>query len=89
MAIGQSSRVRPSTRTLLIGLGVVVLAALLAVVAGALAWSGASLTSDPVALARVTVQPFGGKLESTQAFGPDGKPIPLAVESGRLTPRPR
>ena len=33
------------------------------------------------------MQPFGGKLESVRAFGPDGRRIPLAVRGGRLTPR--
>jgi L,D-transpeptidase catalytic domain len=48
--------------------------------------SGAKLASDPVALARVDVQAFGGRLQSTRAVGPDGRAIPLAVASGRLTP---
>jgi L,D-transpeptidase catalytic domain len=86
VAIGQSSSVKPRTRNLLIGLGAVVTAALLCVVAGALAWSGATLGGDPTALASVSVQPFGGKLESERALGPDGRPIALAVSHGRLTP---
>jgi peptidoglycan hydrolase-like protein with peptidoglycan-binding domain len=57
------------------------------VVAGVLVWSGITLAGDTTALARVDVQPFGGKLESVRAFGPDGRRIPLAVRGGRLTPR--
>ena len=53
------------------------------------AWSGASLAADATALARVHVQPFGGSLERVQAFGPDGRTIPLTVRAGRLTPRTR
>jgi len=61
--------------------------AVLAVGAAVSQWSGASLTADPTALARVRVQPFGGTLVSVQAFGPDGRMIPLTVQRGRLTPR--
>jgi hypothetical protein len=50
-------------------------------------WSGASLAADATALARVHVEPFGGKLENVRAFGPDGRRIPLTVQGGTLTPR--
>jgi hypothetical protein len=56
-------------------------------VAAALLWSGATLASDAVALARIEVQPLGGKLESAHASGPDGHAIPLSLRDGRLTPR--
>jgi peptidoglycan hydrolase-like protein with peptidoglycan-binding domain len=63
----------------------------LAVVAGLCAlvyfWSGAALATDPVALARIDVQPLGGTLEHARAFAPDGARIPLRVEHGRITPR--
>jgi hypothetical protein len=65
-------------------------AAILAVggfVAAALLWSGATLASDAVALARVEVQPLGGTLESAHASGPEGRAIPLSLHDGRLTPR--
>jgi hypothetical protein len=65
-------------------------AAVLAVagfVAAALLWSGATLASDAVALARVEVQPLGGTLESAHASGPDGRALPLSLHEGRLTPR--
>src|SRR3954447_15104153 len=65
-----------------------VLAIVPAAAAGALlAWSGASLTGDPSALARVHVEPFGGALRSARATGTDGRVLPLAVADGRLTPR--
>jgi L,D-transpeptidase catalytic domain len=63
------------------------LLALLGLVAAVAAWSGISLVDDPIALAHVEVQPFGGTLERVQAFGPDGRRIPVAVKDGRLTPR--
>jgi hypothetical protein len=56
-------------------------------VAAALLWSGATLASDAVALARVEVQPLGGTLESAHASGPDGRAIPVSLHDGRLTPR--
>jgi hypothetical protein len=34
----------------------------------------------------VKVQQFGGKLERINAYGPDGRKIPLSVHDGRLTP---
>jgi hypothetical protein len=51
-----------------------------------LLWSGVTLTGDSTALAHVSVQPFGGSIEHVQAFGPGGKPIPISVQGGRLTP---
>jgi peptidoglycan hydrolase-like protein with peptidoglycan-binding domain len=53
----------------------------------AFAMSGATLGSDPAALARVDAQTFGGTVESVHARGPDGKPIPIAVHDGRLIPK--
>jgi peptidoglycan hydrolase-like protein with peptidoglycan-binding domain len=50
-------------------------------------WSGATVGSDATALARVAVEPFGGRLVDATAFGPDGRLIPLRLQSGRLTPR--
>jgi hypothetical protein len=64
-------------------------AAILAFLASVYFWSGATLTSDPAALARIQVEPFGGKLERARAFGPGGERIPLSVADGRLTPRVR
>ncbi len=65
----------------------VLIAALLAV--AVLAFSGVTLTSDPTALARVTVQPLGGAIERVRAYGPDGRRVPLAIDGGRLTPLKR
>ncbi len=50
------------------------------------AFSGVTLASDSHALAHVTVQPFGGTIEHVQAFGPDGRRVPIAVQGGLLTP---
>ncbi len=78
---------RRARRRALWGFGAVVALALFGLVAGALEWSGATLTADATALARVDVQPFGGTLERARAVGPDGRRIPLVVRGGRLTPR--
>src|SRR5580692_3129871 len=49
-------------------------------------WSGATLSGDSSALAKVALKPFAGSLAHAKAFGPDGRPIPLTVRDGRLTP---
>lgn len=49
--------------------------------------SGATLNSDPSALAKVDAQAFGGTVQQVHATGPDGKPIPIAVHDGRLIPK--
>jgi peptidoglycan hydrolase-like protein with peptidoglycan-binding domain len=64
--------------------GVLSLLAVAAVVI--LLWSGASLNGDATALARISVQPFGGSVASVEAFGAGGRRIPVAVQDGRLTP---
>src|SRR5271156_2837652 len=90
MAIGSASGgavpiARGWKRTLLgVGAGVAVVLAALAL--AALLLSGATLASDSTSLARVSVQPLGGKIEYVQAFGPRGHSIPLAVHDGLLTP---
>ena len=73
------------TRTLL-GVVVVLALALIALAVAVLAWSGVTLAADSAALARVSVQPFGGTIERIRAFGPHGKRIPIALDGGRLTP---
>jgi hypothetical protein len=70
----------------LLGLGVTVVAIVALVIVAVLAFSGVTLASDSTALAHVTVQPFGGTIEHVQAFGPDGRRVPIAVQGGRLTP---
>ncbi len=88
MAISYPSpRRSPARRRLLWGslLALVLIAVGLA--AAVLEWSGASLHGDSTALARLEAQPLAGSIESARAFGPDGKPIPLAVHDGRLTPK--
>ncbi len=49
-------------------------------------WSGATLSPDRSALAKVGLQPFAGSLVRATAFGPDGRTIPVAVTGGRITP---
>ncbi len=73
-------------KRMLLGMGLGLLLVVAALVVAALALSGVSLASDPTALARVSVQPLAGKIEHVEAFGPDGQKVPLAVQSGRLTP---
>ena len=64
-------------------------AAVVVLVAFALAvllLSGATLSRDPTALARVSVQLFGGKVRHVSAYSPSGHEIPISVHDGRLTP---
>src|SRR4051794_15190503 len=77
---------RPRRRALPLVLGGLVLVAL-GVAAAVIFWSGATLEADPAALAAVHLQPLGGKLVRARAFHADGRPVPLTVEHGRLTPR--
>jgi hypothetical protein len=79
---------RGRKRALLGILAALVLIVVLLAVA-ALVWSGATLASDSTALARVSVQPLGGKVEHVQAFGPEGQRLALAIDGGRLTPLKR
>jgi peptidoglycan hydrolase-like protein with peptidoglycan-binding domain len=81
-----SSRRSPARRPLLWGLLAALVVLALAFVAALVEWSGASLNGDPAALARLKAQPLAGSIESARAFGPSGRPIPLAVHDGRLTP---
>ncbi len=73
----------------LLGAAATIVLILVLVAVAAMAWSGVTLAGDSTALARVTVQPLGGTVEYVQAFGPDGRRIPLAVTDGRLTPLKR
>jgi hypothetical protein len=61
----------------------------LALVAGVLFWSGASLAGDARALARIDVQPLGGKIVSAEAFAADGRRIPLVRHGSALVPAAR
>jgi hypothetical protein len=67
-------------RGVLIALGVAVAAAAAFAVA-VYVWSGASLVSDPSALARVRLETFAGSVARVRGS------VPLAVHDGRLTPR--
>jgi peptidoglycan hydrolase-like protein with peptidoglycan-binding domain len=64
-----------------------VLAVVIAVAAAAVLWSGATLATDPTALARIDLQPFAGKLEQASATDASGHPIALVHQGTRLTPR--
>jgi hypothetical protein len=80
-------RRRRRTPRRLLGLFAVLAAAALALAAGVIWWSGATLARDSVALARVDLQPLAGSLESAKAFRHDGTPIPVSASGGRLVPR--
>jgi L,D-transpeptidase catalytic domain len=73
----------------LLGAALVIVVIVVLVVVAVLAFSGVTLASDSTALARVTLQPLGGSIEHVQAFGPDGRSVPIAVSGGRLTPLKR
>jgi L,D-transpeptidase catalytic domain/Putative peptidoglycan binding domain len=83
---GTRRRSRRRGRRLLAVL-VVLAAAGLALAAGVIWWSGATLAQDSVALARVELQPLAGSLESAKAFQSNGKRIPIAASRGRLVPQ--
>ena len=76
---------RPGRWGVLLGL-VALLAVVAVVVVGALD-SGATLTGDPSALARVKLDPLAGSLVSARARDGAGKVVALAIHDGRLTPR--
>jgi peptidoglycan hydrolase-like protein with peptidoglycan-binding domain len=70
--------------------GVAVLSILvIAFLAAAFGLSGASLSTDSAALARVDVQAFGGTVEQVRATTASGRSIPIAVHDGRLVPKGR
>jgi peptidoglycan hydrolase-like protein with peptidoglycan-binding domain len=93
VAIGSAERGAVSSghdrKHALLGVGAAAGVVILAVALVVVAWSGVTLASDSTALARVTVQPFGGTIERVEAFGPGGQSVPLAVDGGRLTPLKR
>ncbi len=78
----------PRKRALL-GVGIFLAVAIVALAVAVLTLSGVTLASDPSALAHVSVQPFGGTIEHVQAFGPSGHRLTLAIHDGRLTPLER
>ena len=67
-------------------LGLVALLAVVAVVAVGALDSGATLTGDPSALARLELDPFAGLVRAPLRDGA-GQVVPLAIRDGRLTPR--
>jgi hypothetical protein len=83
-AAPRGRRSRRGPLAIVAGLTFVVIAA--AIVLILTIWSGATLSTNRSALAKVTLQPFAGTLVRAAAFGPDGTPIPLSRDGGRLTP---
>jgi hypothetical protein len=83
---GGAASLRRRHRRVLLGVAGFAAVAIAGLVVILTAWSGATLSSDPSALAKVNLQPFAGTLARAEAFGPDGRSIPLAVHDGRLTP---
>jgi hypothetical protein len=84
---GAIVRRRIGTRwLLLVTVPVLLVAAAVWAVLGA---SGVTLSGDEAALASIHLQAFAGSLESARATTPSGKPVPLAVHDGRLTPEVR
>jgi hypothetical protein len=67
-------------------LGFLVLLALVAAAAVAVLESGATLTADGSALARVRLDPFAGTLVSAQGRDPRGHTIPMQVTGDTLIP---
>ncbi len=72
-----------------LGVGAALSVLLVAVAIAALTLSGAGLTGDSTALAKVSLQPLGGSIEHVEAFGPGGHALPIAVQGGRLEPMRR
>ena len=67
-------------------LGLLLLLAVGGLIAVAALESGATLTGDPTALARVRLDPFAGTLVSAEARDPKGRLVALAVDGDRVTP---
>ena len=84
--VAPSRRRRSRTRRTLWVLGRGLTLLVLGLAAAIVWWSGATLTGDDLALARVEVQPLGGSLVSATAFASDGRPIGLSVHNGRVLP---
>ncbi len=85
-AYGGSATSEHGLRRALLGVGVGLLVVIVVVVVVVLLLSGASLADSPTALARVQLGALGGSVERVQAFGPNGRPVPLAIDHGSLTP---
>jgi hypothetical protein len=73
----------------LLGVGAAALLVLIALAVAAATLSGASLGGDSSALAKVSLQPLGGRIEHVTAYGPEGRALSVAVLGGRLVPQHR
>jgi hypothetical protein len=69
-----------------VALALFVLVALAAAVLVLTLWSGVSLSTDPTALARVSTQPFAGKVEQVRAVDGSGRAVPVELSGDRLEP---
>ncbi len=78
---------RRTGRSLLILLGVVVLAGAAGAVVVARAWPAVEITSDSEALAGVKLAPLGEGIDRIRVTDSQGRPVPVAVRSGRLWPK--
>ncbi len=76
-------------KRVLLGIGGTLILIVVLLAVAALVFSGVTLAGDSSALARVTVAPLGGSIEHVEAFGPDGRRIPITIRGGRLTPQKR
>ncbi|HEV3047360.1 MAG TPA: L,D-transpeptidase family protein [Solirubrobacteraceae bacterium] len=85
-ATGGAAPIEHGLKRALLGVGASVALVVVLVAVAALALSGATLANDATALARVSLQPLGGKIEHIAAYGPNGRRIPIAVHKGLLTP---
>jgi hypothetical protein len=69
-----------------VGVGVLLVGVGVAAVFVVRALSGASLTTDATALAKVDIKPLGGRITAIHAVDAHGKTIEVADDHGRLTP---
>jgi hypothetical protein len=68
------------------GAMLLVLAAIAAFAAAAFGLSGASLETDPSALAKVNIDQFGGSVEQVVATTAKGAEVPVVLKNGKIVP---
>jgi hypothetical protein len=87
--VPQAERPRRRGGRVLAVLGLVLAGAVVVLVLVVSHESRATLSTDPTALARLQLRSMAGTLRTAQAYAPDGRPIPLRMVDGRLTPMTR